>query len=275
MKKNREGRAKSFRDAENGFLRPTKKQGKRRTNPPFTATKPLFEARIRKKRISLVPGSRSAKDLSGIHSITFGERSRGGKRAAIPRTAAAKLRGALARSVRDDTGCCGCTAGRTRQEGGISRKAGPVEIRSPGRSRGPENTKAYRTRHGRQRTAFRVCLRSEKNGGRIAAGGERPGYRNRLRIFRKARFRSPKRTRRTLPASVAADSPRRSRTRQQAHADAAESYVRSGSSAPNIWAMRSATRCMSHLGVDVAPQIPTERQPSNHSGRSSFSSSML
>ena len=51
MKKNREGRAKSFRDAEDGFSRPTKKQGKRRTNPPFTATKPLFEARIRKKRI--------------------------------------------------------------------------------------------------------------------------------------------------------------------------------------------------------------------------------
>ncbi len=54
-----------------------------------------------------------------------------------------------------------------------------------------------------------------------------------------------------------------------------QNYVRSGSSAPNIRAMRSATRCMSHLGVDVAPQIPTERQPSNHSGRSSFSSSML
>ena len=123
MKKNREGRAKSFRDAENGFSRPTKKQGKRRTNPPFTATKPLFEARIRKKRISLVPGSRSAKDLPGIHSITVGERSRGGKRAAIPRTAAAKLRGALARSVRDDTGCCGCAAGPGRKAESHERQA--------------------------------------------------------------------------------------------------------------------------------------------------------
>lgn len=79
MKKNREGRAKSFRDAEDGFSRPTKKQGKRRTNPPFTATKPLFEARIRKKADSpRYPVRVPPRTCPEYIPLRSGERSLGG-----------------------------------------------------------------------------------------------------------------------------------------------------------------------------------------------------
>lgn len=40
-------------------------------------------------------------------------------------------------------------------------------------------------------------------------------------------------------------------------------------------AMASATRCISHFGVDVAPHTPTDAIPSNHSRRSSVASSTL
>lgn len=39
--------------------------------------------------------------------------------------------------------------------------------------------------------------------------------------------------------------------------------------------MAAATFSISHFGVEVAPQMPTDRQPANHSARSSPSSSML
>ena len=39
--------------------------------------------------------------------------------------------------------------------------------------------------------------------------------------------------------------------------------------------MRSATSCISHLGVEVAPHMPTDSAPSNHAGSISAASSML
>lgn len=39
--------------------------------------------------------------------------------------------------------------------------------------------------------------------------------------------------------------------------------------------MRSATSCISHLGVDVAPHIPTDSAPGNHAGSISAASSTV